>query len=88
MSYVWIGTDAAEIAAAGASDKTVAGGQLIVADPATANKVYNDDLFFKNGPADYSSPVLHTVRLRWGHSRPFSLLLASGSCSAKQHPAG
>jgi len=32
-----------------------------VSDPATANKVYDNDIFFKNGPADYSSPVLHTV---------------------------
>jgi hypothetical protein len=62
LSYVWIGTDSDAVTSAGATE-TPAGGQLIVADPAIANAVYNDDLFFKAGPATYSSPVLHTVPL-------------------------
>ena len=57
---MWIGTDSEAVASAGATDTPV-GGRLIVADPATANAVYDNDLFFKDGPADYSSPVLHTV---------------------------
>lgn len=44
-------------------NRTLAGGHLIVSDPATANKVYDNNIFFQNGPADYSSPVLHTVPL-------------------------
>ncbi len=45
----------------GAADgaTTPAGGQLIVADPAVANKIYNNDVL--GDGLTYSSPDIHTV---------------------------
>ena len=93
LTYAWIGTDADEVAAAGPNDRTLAGGHLIVSDPATANKVYDNDIFFKNGPADYSSPVLHTVRFWCCHPAScgpegyVSALLCGVSASSSLSPA-
>ena len=55
--------------AAADSATTPAGGQLIAADPAAANKVYNNDVL--GDGLTYSSPDIHTVPPRtfrnlWG----------------------
>ena len=61
LSYVWIGPDGASVTAADGSTTPV-GGRLIVADPATANKIYNNNV--KNDGLTYSSPDIHTVHLQ------------------------
>ncbi len=61
LSYVWIGPDLGSVGAADGAT-TPAGGQLIVADPAVANKIYNNDVL--GDGLTYSSPDIHTVRLQ------------------------